>query len=241
LVNAGEQDEPLLIEKLASLRGTYVIPFGKNIVSVAAYDGTEYPCGVKKSGISKAPTKAKRDVLINGKGYSLKSTRAARTAIVNHTTREKWIRVCDVLDLKMDMLDEMVSEYWELRIGGKIAEDINTTSTYCPFGNNPQRKKYLKTLINYFLFDGSGSKESHYPAEYVLKFTNPSDPSTWKIFDRQSAFDAMWPEMVFSMRSEKGMPRNYPNISDAKKKAMIEPWAKYVDGGYRGSLHIRTK
>ena len=235
----GEQDEPRLIENLVSLRGRHVEPLG-DITSVASYNGVEYQADIQRNRIWKAPTSAKRDVMINGKGYSLKSIRAAPPAIVNHTTRDKWLRVCNVVGLSIDPLDEMVSEYWKLRIDRKIGEDVLSSSNYCPFGSNPQRREYLRTLINYFLFDGTGAQDSAYPAEYILEFTDPLIPSTWRILDKRSAFDSMWPKMVFSIRSKKGMPPDYPSIS-ATKKVLMEPWVRHIDSDYRGSLHIRTR
>jgi hypothetical protein len=241
LPNAGEEDEPIIIAKLVSLKGTEVDQIGK-IMSVASYNGIEYNFPIASFQIAKAPTTAKRDVIINGKGYSLKSIRARPPAIVNHTTREKWIRVCEVLDEKIDMLDEMVREYWELRINRKVGEDVFSSSTlYCPFGNNPQRREYLRKLIDYFLFQGTGSKDSEYPANYILEFGNAFYPFTWRVLTKTTAFDLLWPKMVFSVRSQKGMPPDYANMSDPRKKALIEPWVKYIDGDYRGSLHIRSR
>ena len=238
--NVGERDEPLIIEKLVSLRGKRAGAIG-TINSVADYLGIEYPVGTKSTQIMKAPTGAKRDVVINGKGYSLKSTRAAPPAIVNHTTREKWIMVCKRIGVQIDMLDEMVSEYWKLRTKGKIREDVPVSHPRCPFGNTRARLRYLKVLINYFLFDGTGSKDSRCPADYILEFTDPLDPTTWTVWDKDSAFDHMWPKMVFSIRAKKGMPTNYPNMWNAKKKALIEPWVRFIDGDYRGALHIRAR
>jgi len=238
--NVGEEDEPKIIETLVSLKGKHVKPLGVTINSVASYFGSEYPAGVKSREIVKAPTYAKRDVLINGKGYSLKSTRAAPSAIVNHTTREKWIRVCDVVGAHINKLDKIVSEYWELRIQGRIGEDIAVSSYNCPFGATEKRRQYLKILINYFLFDGTGSKDSTYPADYLLEFADPAKPNTWSVFDRDSTFDHLWPKMIFSVRSKKGMPSNYPNIGH-KRKTLIEPWVRFIDGDYRGALHIRAK
>lgn len=238
--NVGEEDEPLIIEKLVSLRSKCAGALG-TISSVADYLEREYPVGTKSSQIMKAPTGAKRDVVINGKGYSLKSTRASPPAIVNHTTREKWIRVCKKTGVQIDMLDEMVSEYWKLRTHNKIGEDIQVSSCRCPFGNTLKRKQYLKGLINYFLFDGTGSSDSLYPADYILEFDDPSDITTWRILDRDSAFDSLWPKMVFSIRAKKGMPSDYAHMWNVKKKAQIAPWVKYIDGDYRGALHIRAR
>ena len=59
------------------------------------------------------------------------------------------------MGVTIDLLDEMVSEYWDLRTNGVIGEDIQINDSRCPFGNSQQKKEYLKDLINYFLFDGS--------------------------------------------------------------------------------------
>ncbi len=238
-VNVGEADEPALIETLVALKGKYVECLGFIIASVADHCGREYADGIKRHSITKAPTTAKRDVVINHKGYSLKSSRARPPAIVNHTTREKWVRICQKVGTQIDMLDEMVLEYWDLRISYKIGEDIQTSSPYCPFGNTEPRRQYLKALFNYFLFDGSGSEDSRYPADYILEFSQPTDPTTWKILTKETAFEAMWPHMIFSIRSKKGMPTNYPNINPSKKKQM-EPWVRHFGGDYRGSLHVRA-
>jgi len=236
--NIGERDEPIITEKLISLKGKSAGPLGI-INSVADYRELEYPDGTKRSQIMKAPTGAKRDVSINGKGYSLKST--ARPAIVNHTSREKWIRVCNTVGVEITMLDEMVSEYWRLRTDRKIGEDVATSNHHCPFGNTAERLSYLKALINYFLFDGTGSKDSSYPADYILEFDHPLAVTTWKILDRDSAFKSMWPRMIFSVRSKRGMPTNYSKMRDVKKKALMAPWVRFIDGDYRGALHIRVK
>lgn len=238
--NIGERDEPLIIEKLVALRGKRAVSLG-TINSVANYLGSEYPDGIKSTQIMKAPAGAKRDVVINRKGYSLKSTRAAPPAIVNHTTREKWTRVCGRVGVQIDMLDEMVSKYWELRTKGKIAEDVPVSNPRCPFGNTRKRLQYLKALTNYFLFDGTGSEDARYPADCILEFTDPSDETTWRVWNRKTAFAHMWPKMVFSIRAKKGMPSNYRIMRDVKKKAQIAPWVRYIDGDYRGALHVRTR
>jgi hypothetical protein len=238
--NVGETDESVLIATLISLKGKCVNSLGVTICSVASYNGKEYSSEAKQANISKAPIEAKRDVLINGEGYSLKSCRASPPAIVNHTTREKWVRVCEILNVKMDGLDEMVSEYWNLRTSGRIGEDIPTSDSRCPFGNTDERQRYLKILIDYFLFDGTGSGKSSFPARYILQFVDPADPSGWNVLNREKAFWMLWPKMVFSIRSKKGMPSNYPSI-DLAKKSLMEPWVRNIDGDYRGALHIRAR
>lgn len=236
--NVGENDEILITKTLLKLRGRFVPSLNFIIETVADYSGRIHK---DNSGfITKAPVSSKRDITINGKGFSLKSSRAAPPAIVNHTTREKWLKVCDRRQITIDLLDGMVSEYWKLRMEGRIGEDIHTTSSLCPFGCTKEHQLYLKKLVDYFLFDGTGSALSNYPADYILEFNDPLNPNTWRILDRDTAFFAEWPKMVFSIRSKKGMPSNYPNINPAQK-ALMEPWVRFIDGDYRGALHIRAK
>lgn len=234
--NIGEEDEINVLKNLVSLKGK-TIPCLGLIESVADYTGKEF---LNNKTVLKAPANSKRDVMINGVGYSLKSTRAAPAAIVNHTTREKWIRVCENLNLDIRILDEMVSEYWELRINGQIGEDIWTYDKKCPFGNSPERLDYLRELITYFLFEGTGSQDNPYPAEFVIEIEDPNDVNTWKVLNKETAFDKMWPNMKFSLRASKGMPPDYPNMKNISKKKKIEPWVRFINERYRGALHIRA-
>ena len=238
--NIGEKNEVRLIRTLISLNGKYIKSLGLIVKEIADYSGREFSSEPEKAIIAKAPIFAKRDVLINGKGYSLKTISGSPPAIVNHTTREKWLRVCKSIGLNIDLLDEMVEDYWNLRNNRKITEDVTTSNSLCPFGNTPSRKQYLKSLIEYFLFDGSGTRDSLHPADYVLEFFDPKDPTTWRVLDRQTVFLHQWPKMIFSLRSKKGMPPKYPDIDPAKKR-LIEPWVRYTSNDYRGALHIRTR
>lgn len=234
--NIGEEDEIKVLKQLVSLKGKIIPCLGK-LSSVADFQGNEFK---NENDISKAPSHAKRDVIINGIGYSLKSTRAAPAAIVNHTTREKWLRVCGRLGLKIDELDKMVSEYWNLRENGQIGEDIWAYDKKCPFGNSKERREYLKKLLNYFLFEGSGINDNPYPAENVLEIETPDDINTWKVINKDQAFEELWPNIKFSLRSKKGMPQDYANMKDLSKKKEMEPWVRFIDGDYRGALHIRA-
>ncbi|GAH00807.1 unnamed protein product, partial [marine sediment metagenome] len=65
------------------------------------------------------------------------------------------------------------------------------------FGSTLQRRNYLKKLINYFLFEGTGVKDNKYPAEKVLEIAYPSNPSTWKLLNKNEAFEKLWANMKF--------------------------------------------
>lgn len=234
--NIGEKDELDVLKTLISLRGK-TIPCLGLIRSVKDYRGYEFR---NINDITKAPSHSKRDVIINEVSYSLKSTRAAPAAIVNHTTREKWIRVCRSLGLSVSLLDEMVDEYWNLRLSNKIGEDIWVSDRRCPFSNTEQRKNYMRKLINYFLFKGTGTKDNKYPAEKLLEIAYPRNTNTWVVLGKDDAFDNLWPRIKFSLRASKGMPSDYLNMKDSVKKEIIAPWVRFCNNKYRGALHIRV-
>jgi hypothetical protein len=183
--------------------------------------------------ISKASLRYKSDVKINNEGYSLKSFEAANPAIINHTSRVGFLVACENSNADIAPLDEMVNEYWSLRKQGIIKEDISIADRNSPFAKN---KEYLKPILNYFLFEGSGRGPSEMPSRYLLDFHNPVDTATWRILSRDNAVDSVWSKLVFSIRS-KGMPPKYPNIIRRKE---VEPWTEFHQQKYRGSLHIRV-
>ena len=188
-------------------------------------------------GINKAPARAKSDVYINGIGYSLKYSNANPPAILNHTPRHSFLKVCMELGIELTAVDHMVNEYWQLRKSGLIKEDVPNSSPHSPF---KKKDPVLVRLIEYFIFDGTGSGKSNFPAEYVLEFSNPIDPATWKIYNRTEIVDMIWDNLVFSLRS-KGMPDSYQHDSDSSRDKQIRTWTNYRDGKYKGALHIRVK
>lgn len=188
-------------------------------------------------GAGKAKGSYKADVNINGDGYSVKSHRSAPPAIVNHTPRWGWHRICEQLGVDISPLDNMVEEYFDLRSKGIIAEDIYNSDARSPFAKN---KEYLRPILNYFLFKGTGAKDSDYPAKFVLDCGNPYDITTWKIHDENDYLDIYWDEMKFSMRNKGFEAYPYTRPIDSWKTPLSEPWAKSFDGSIKGSLHVRV-
>lgn len=183
----------------------------------------------------KAPTSFKADLEINGVRYSVKYSNSARSAIVNHTNRKGFLRVCGHLGISIEKLDKIISEYWEKREKGEIMEDIINSNSSSPFANN---KDCIAPLLEYFLFDGTGSKDSRFPADKVLVFSDPTNPSTYKIYSRQDVVNQIWDKLVFSVRSKKGMPNAYTK----EKYPELDKWVRYRPGDNypKGALHIRT-
>jgi hypothetical protein len=188
-----------------------------------------------RSVFQKAPGRYKADVGINGKNYSVKYVGGARSAIVNHTSRKGFLRVCVHIGVDIKPLDVMVSEYWKKREEGIITEDILNSNPESPFASH---KKYLKNILKYFLFDGTGEKDSEFRADGIIEFSDPLDPSTYKILSKDDVIDHMWSSLVFSLRSKKGMPKTY----DPKKHANLLPWVRFRPGDAypKGALHIRS-
>lgn len=256
-MNVGERDELICKIYLTYKRDTHSPLFGDLIKSVG-FMGTEYRSlpsnfnirsltGMSDSalqqlaqslGMGKAPTGAKADVYINGIGVSLKSLAAAPAALVNHTARPGFEFACRNARTTVDTLDEIVNRYWELRMSGVITEDTRISDVNCPF--RPY-KEYLRPILEYFLFKGTGSRLSNAPAEYLIEFSDPLNDHTYRKLTKADAVDAVWPHLIFSLRAKKGMPQNYnPQAYRGANAASIAKWVRYHSGDYRGALHIRT-
>ena len=186
----------------------------------------------KKCGIKKSPGRAKADVFINGEGVSLKSLDSSPPALVNHTTRPGFEFACQCTGTNIFLLDEIIDDYWKKRLDGRIGEDTKISDDLCPFA---PYKNYLRPLIEYFLFCGTGKKISPFPAEYLMEIADPMNISTYNKLEKEEAFESVWHKLIFSVRS-KGMPKNYnPNTH-----ASIARWTRFVNGKYKGALHIRV-
>lgn len=252
-MNIGERDE--ILAKLVLI---YIRDKGKiESVSVGDKECKSFPDSIqdindlkllddeqlvslaKQCGCYKSPSSHKADVVINGDGISLKSLRGSPPAIINHTNRFGVERVCsnNCRDGTQILLDNYVKEYHRLRREGVINEDICNDSEYSPFR---EHKDELKEFLNYFVFKGTGARDSKFPAKYVLDVDDPFDTNTWKAYDESNFIDANWDKLVFSMRSSKGMGK-YPNVSKERKNSM-SIWAEeHQSGKYSGAIHVRLK
>ena len=185
--------------------------------------------GIKKSGVN-----SKTDVTINGINYSVKEMKYQPPAIINHTTRDKFEQVCEKLnDYPLEPMDEIISEYWGIRLSDGTQDMNNDINS--PFFRH---KKYFKPIINYFLFDGTGTRMSDYPADKILEIKYLDLPDSMHVYDRDKYYDVIWPNLVFSLRSSKGMPKKYPNCKNIDS---IKKWTKLVDEKPKGAFHLRVK
>ena len=254
--NKGEYDELRIKLRLIELRDTgATIRVGGKYIKIESvgldYEFSPLPAGTDLSSMSdfaieslansvgagKAKVSYKADVIINGDGYSVKSHRSMPPAIVNHTPRWGWYRICENLGIDIKPLDRMVDEYFKLRAKGVLKEDVYNTDPNSPFSKN---KEYLRPILNYFLFKGSGQKDSECPAKFVLDFDKPLDENTWQLHDESNYIDMFWDDLKFSMRNKGFEAYPYSRESDKWKTPLAKPWAFTFDGSIKGSLHVRV-
>ena len=136
-------------------------------------------------------------------------------------------------------LDSMVSNYWNLRLARIIREDTCINDNDCPFSHPDEEAclAALKPLINYFAFDGTGTKESVAPAQLILSLTDPTDITTWTYYDKSTFISFVWKRLVFSVRS-KSTPIEL-DINNPTHRLM-EPWARVCEGTLKGALSVRV-
>lgn len=209
-----------------------------NILSIIeTYDNDTLKSYGETLGITKAPASAKADVYINGIGYSLKFSGSALPALINHTHRSLILRVCNRIGLPITNLDNAIEEYWRLRLNREINEDIEIVDNKSPF-RHTAIKNDLKELLKYFLFTGTGTKNSNNPASYLIEFSEYFNMNTWNILTPDQAIQSYINGLVISIRS-KGMPSTYSPTSESTRDEEISIWTRYTDNKYKGCLHIR--
>lgn len=188
---------------------------------------------------TKAGLNEKADVYINGIGISVKSQRGGNPSIINHTTRDKILRVMNAVNAPIAPLDSMVGHYWTLRLSRVIGEDTCISDNNCPFSHPDEEicRNALKPLINYFAFDGTGTRDSDAPAQLILSLVDPMDVKTWTYYDKATFIFAVWKRLVFSIRS-KATPIELDKNKEVHR--LMEPWVRVCEGTLKGALSVRV-
>lgn len=182
--------------------------------------------------IEKSSSLNKADVFINNYGVSTKFMGGAKPALVNHTSREKWLRISEEINYDISILDNLINLYWN-NIENKIhPKDIKNSNPSSPFYNALED---LRPILNYYSFLGSGKKRSKFPAYYIMDYKMFNDVNTWNIYNENNFLDNIWNKLVFSFRSDRGMDK-YFNVEQKEK---IEPWTREINNRFLGAFHIR--
>ena len=214
-------------------------PYPRHITPavISAMDDAQLTSLCNQLGISKAGPYSKADVFLNGIGYSIKCTDGAPPALINHTNRLGWQKAATQSGVSISSLDLLINDYWNRRISGTIKEDVANSNPNSPFSAHLTT---LKPYLDYFCFDGSGKKVSDHPAHGIIEFSDPCNIGTWKEFNRANYINLVWPNLVFSLRSKKGMPPDIDSINEPDRSSILQ-WSKTFQGSLRGALHVRFK
>ena len=103
----------------------------------------------KEIGYSQTSRGKKCDITINGKRTAIRCMNYTDRALVNHSTRPKYEKVCNRLGLSIDELDSIIDHYIERRKNRFFNEDCFYYSTLNPF---IPHKEYLKELLTFMAF-----------------------------------------------------------------------------------------
>lgn len=266
-MNDGEIAEKKFIATLGCLRGRHLnldptnkqsilintleTPFKKTLRSINPFPTSVSPETIRELSenqlnifcnahqIGKAGPFSKADIFINGVGFSLKYTNASPPALINHTRRTGWEFAADHIGANMSDLDTLISEYWRLRLSGVITEDIANSDSNSPFADHFFT---LAPFLEYFAFSGTATKLSYHPASEVIEFSDPCDVKTWKLLDKKQLIASLWPRLVFSVRSKKGMPskKMLSTMSENERSSVLR-WSHLINGELKGALHIRIR
>lgn len=249
--NKGEKDEIMVCHKLRDLAT------GSTNAAVELY-GDEAKSGIQvldpktmkalnqTDQICKTPCGYKADVCVKmlstGNVYSssVKSTKGAPPAIMNHTPRSaKVFGPKGSLYHEVDNLDKIIDEYLQGRRAGKYKEDVRVTNMEW-IKNDALRNSFIECL-RYFVFTGTGSGRSKCEANSIL-ISDENKIKFVKCDSVKSQVDyvsTILDKCVISIRS-KGTPAKLVPSNDKYESCM--KWG-YIDsnGSVKCALHIRIQ
>ena len=188
---------------------------------------------------------SKVNIEINGKKYGIRCFDHTERPLINHSTREKYEKLCRKVGIKIDRLDAAVATYWECREAGVFNEDCIYTSPLNPFLDI---KEDLRVLLTYIAFHAYNiNKDCDDPffelekLDGYIDYANPCDESTWDVLDEEHFFDKVWTHLRFSFRADRGMPNGGLVMpSDRSILKWTKQWKnKKNETVYKGALHIR--
>ena len=239
--NIGEKDEVWIIKYIYAESKSESYDSLTQIFGAAADNGivvmnpiTEIPYDNVEE-IRKSPPSCKADLCVKLKKTnvvlfaSIKSNRGAPPAIINHTHRNANV-FKNYLKEDVSRLDVLVNEYRDKRRRRYIGEDVKLMTLDSM--NNVDVKKSVIRMLEYFMFDGTGSHASKVKANSMLLIQD--DRMTFvdcrRDEDRKKYVIDNLHLFVISLR-EKAMPKV---INDYHR-----PWIYRVDGKLKGCLHVR--
>ena len=194
---------------------------------------------------SKAPTNLKADCIIQMKKTgmiyhpSIKSKNAAPPAILNHTPRSANVfQENGALYKYLNSLDTLVAEYIDKRTRSLIKEDKSVRDL--EWLTDPSIKSDFMNVLLYFMFEGTGERESSLKADSILYYKYNNNDSIIVFIpcisheEKMNYLETIFDKMIISLRDKDGMPDNQ------QKLEYCQNWI-YLDGEKKkGKLHVRV-
>ncbi len=209
-----------------------------NLSNLAGYNFT---CRV--SGYNQVFSKV--NIEINGLKYGIRCFDHTERPLINHSTREKYEKLCKKAGVDIKVLDDAVDFYWECRKAGVFNEDCNYTSPLNPF---LEIKEDLRKLLTYIAFHSYDIKKDIEDPSFEVEtldgyidYINPCDETTWDVLDKEHFFDKVWTHLRFSFRADRGMPNSGVVMpADNSIAKWTREWKnRKGETVYKGALHIR--
>lgn len=213
----------------------------KDINRIANEIGYTFTCKVK--GFTQISSKI--NIEVNGKKFGIRCFDHTERPLINHSSREKYEKLCKKSGADISLLDKAVDSYWECRKAKIFNEDCIYTSPLNPF---IEIKETLRPLFTYIAFHTYNIKKEYNDKAFELEsldgyidYINPCDETTWKILDKNNFFDRVWTHLRFSFRADRGMPNG--GKSKPRDPSILRWTHKWTDKNgkisYKGALHIR--
>ena len=212
----------------------------ERIHELSAAAGYSFGLKIPGTGLS-----SKINIEVNGNKYGIRCFDHTERPLINHSTREKYERLCNKVGVNIEALDNAVDHYWECREAGVFNEDCAYNTPLNPFLDI---KDELRTLLTYIAFHSYNIKKEENDPSFELEkidgyidYVNPCDESTWDVLDEEQFFDKVWKHLRFSFRADRGMPHGGKQLPlDNSILRWTRQWTdKHGDTVYKGALHIR--
>lgn len=246
--NVGEKDEIIVMMTLFYLDKTKKYCELEEIFGKEASEGVEL-INIKENSsinnindIDKTPGCYKADCKIKMRKTntvycaSIKSQNGSYPTIVNHTPRTaKIFREGGVLHHVVPSFDKIIKEYIEKRNKKIIGEDV----LLCQLDSVKDQniKNDVKTLLSYFVFDGTGKGYSKCKANSIINYKNEEIIfiNLQNSEAKNKYVEKIYSNVNISLR-DKGMPKHLDNY--------CKPWLftqTYSDGKtkLKGSMNMR--
>jgi hypothetical protein len=211
------------------------------ITALIGKTGYEFTCRLKSNN----QAFSKVNIEINGKKYGIRCFDHTERPLINHSTRDKYERLCKKAGVNIRELDKTVDLYWECREAGVFNEDCIYSSPLNPFLNAKEELRKLLTYIAFHTYDiRKNPDDSAFELERIdgyIDYVNPCDEQTWDVLDEDTFFDKIWKHLRFSFRADRGMPNHgKKRPSDKSILKWTRVWTnKKGETVYKGALHIR--